>query len=381
MYSGGQTSSWSQIASGETKPDDPIFNSPYKAMNVGGATTAKVVAFEDGTEVTLNDVVIANLNAGETHAFNTSQFDVIDADKPIYTAGRLGNFGAGANGKGNITFNPVAWAGKSFSFNATRFNAQKLPVYAIEDTTVEVYQGSLLLASTSLTAGTGGILSWSVYGSYQVVSTGTILAYHYSGGSGSLYADPKPLLPTHTEIIGIPSSSMRLTADLDATNYNFWHSNSATGSGSLNKSDSIRINPQGVSSQYASGALLLVADKGISGASFADSNGYCASVFLPTNLMKSNYAINTNSDYVAFASKEAGTIDVYSMGQEVGVDTPVTTLTLSQSGGDPSAPFKARIANPLEGYRFVSTVSMAAWYQPNNDTGGADEDETILYGH
>ena len=378
-YSVNQTSPWSNITEAATKPNNAAFTSPYQAMNVGGATSASVVAFEDATAITLNASPLITLNKGQVHTFATSHFDIIDADKPIYTAGYLGS-GSSPNQKANITFSPTNWAGKSFSFNTVRFNAQKLPIYALEDTVVELYQGATLITSLSLTKETGGTLSWSVYGSFQLRSTGTILAFHYSSGDSNYYGDPSPLLPSSTEIIGIPSSSMRLTSDMNNTNYNYWHSNSTTGSGSVNQEDSIQINPQGSSSLYNSSSLIIKADRKVSGASFADSNGYCSSVFLPTNLMKTKYAINTNSDYVAFASKEAGTIAVYSPTQVIGVDTPESTLTLSQTSGSSLAPFKARLATTAAGYRFISTVPMAAWYQPDNDVGGADEDETILYG-
>jgi hypothetical protein len=127
-------------------------------------------------------------------------------------------------------------------------------------------------------------------------------------------------------------------------------------------------------------SVLISSDKGISLASFADANGGCAAPFLPTNLMKTKYAVNIASDFVAFASKQAGIIDVYSPGQEVGVDTPVETLTLTRTGSNTNAPYKARKAATPIGYRFISTVPMAGWYQPANDNGGARSDETILYG-
>lgn len=373
QYDTTEQSPWSNIAEGETKPDDPLFG-PNVAMNVGGAVSSSVVAFEDGTNVTLNGSPLVTLNKGQTHIFTSVQFDVIDADKPIFTAGRIGSSGAGAANKANIVWNPTTWAGKSFSFNATRNNPQILKVYAIENATITVKQGSTVLDSATLTSGNGTVLSWSVYGSYQVSSTGTILAFH-SSGSGTTYYDPKPLLPSHTEMIGFPSSSMSLTVSLDATNYYFVHGNSTTGSGSMNRQDVLQVNSQGTSSLYQGFALLVNADKGISGASFADTNGGCASVFLPTNLMKTKYAINASADYVAFASKQAGTIEVYNSS-----DVLVTTLTLTRSGGDPNAPYNARIGTSSAGYRFISTVPVAGWYQPNSDTGGADEDETILYG-
>jgi len=373
QYDTTNFSDWSNIAQGTTKPDNPIFNSPYKAMNVGGATSSTVVAMEDSTNITLNNVALITLNKGQTHTFTSTQFDIIDADKAIFTAGKAGT--NGNNTQANVVWSPTSWAGKSFSFNATRDNAQRVDVYAIEDTSITIKQGGTTVASTTITAGNSGTMTWSVYGSYQVASTGTILAYHRSTKNSGKYTDPKPLLPGYTEIIGFPSNSMRLTADKDATNYSFIHGNSTSNSGSLNKSNVIQINPQGTGSLYQSFALILSADKNIAGASFADSNGYCAAPFLPTNLMKKKYMVNVSSDYVAFASKEAGTIQVLDSS-----DTVIETLTLTRSGANPNAPYNVRRAVTPAGYRFISTVPVAAWYQPNTNTGAADEDETILYG-
>lgn len=387
QYNTSSFSEWTSIAEGTTKPDDPLFNSPYKAMNVGGSTDTSLVAYYDNTRVYINDVEIASspLSAGQVVRLSqapdnitTAQFDVVDADKPIYVAGRLGS--GGNTSKGNMVWSPVSWAGRSFSFNSIRTNPQNVFVYATENSVVEVKQGSTVLDSATITAGNGATLSWSVFGSYQIVSTGTILAFHYSG-SGTTIVDPKPLLPSALEIIGVPSQEAQLTVDLDSTNYIFKHSNSVVGSGSLNKSGVFEFTPQGTSSQFQSEALLISADRNIAASAYRDSNGNCATPFLPTNLMKTRYAINNSADWVAFTSKEPGTIDVYSPGQTIGVSTPVATLTLSRSGADPNAPYKAYTTTQTgSGYRFVSTVPMAAWYQPNNDNGSADQDESILYG-
>ena len=61
-------------------------------MNVGGATTTNVVAFYDNTYITLNGVTIPQspLTKGQGVNLTTSQYDIIDADQPIYTAGRRG---------------------------------------------------------------------------------------------------------------------------------------------------------------------------------------------------------------------------------------------------------------------------------------------------
>ncbi len=372
VYDTSNTSAFSNMVIGLTQPDSPIFGI-NKAMNVGGATQSAVVAYEDSTAITLNGAALTTLNKGQSHVFNSVQFDIIDANKPIFTAGRRGGPGGSSGGKGNMVWSPSTWAGKIFSLNAIRANAQRIEVYAIENSNVTVKQGNTVLASATLAAGNGTTLSWSVYGSYQLISTGAILAFHYSSGGG--FADPKPLIPASLEIIGIPSTSMRLTANFNGTNFSYLHSNSVIGSNSLNRQDSITLNPQGTSSQYQSRSLLISADKEISGASFADSNGYCAAPFLPTNLMKTRYAINVQSDWVAFASKTAGTIEVLDSS-----DTVLQTLTLIRSGGNSSAPFVARRTVSDAGTRFVSTVPVAAWYQPRTTNGASNEDETILYG-
>lgn len=382
IYDTGTQGAWSETATGITKPNSPLFTSANAVMNVGGATSTSVVAYYDNTNVTLDGVAIAGspLSAGQTAVIATTQFQTIDSDRPIFVAGNRGG-SVGDAQKANVVWMPLAWSGKSFSFNATRSNPQILSVFAAEDATVTVLQGGGTLASTTITAGNGTTLTWSTYGSYQVISTGTILAYHHSeGGSGNDLVDPKPLMPSFTKIIGFPSGSMRLTTELDGTNYSYLHSNSNSNSGSLGAADVITLNAQGTSSLYRSESLVISADKGISGASFADSNGSCAAPFLPTNLLRSRYAINVSSDYVAFASLAAGSIDVYTAGQDIGVDPPSQTLTLTQSGGDSNAPFVVRMGAAAAGTRYVATTPVAAWYHPDTDTGAADNDETILYG-
>ncbi len=373
VYDTTEQTEWSNTAEGETQPLNIIFG-PHTAMNVGGATQSTVIAHEDSTAVTLNGAPLITLNKGQTHTFTSAQFDYIDADKPIYTSGKRGNT-ANVATSANVVWNPTAWSGKIFSFNATRTNPQVLEVFAVEDTYIEVKQGATVLDSATVTAGSGTTLTWSVYGSYQVTSTGTMLAFHLSTGSGKTH-DPKPLIPGYTQIIGFPSRSMRLTTASNATNYNLIHSNSSTASGSLNKADSIVVTPQGgTTSLYQSESLLINADKKISGASFADSNGLCAGAFMSTNLLRTKYALPVNSDYIAFASKLAGTIEVRDPSNNL-----VTTLTLSRSGGNSSAPFKVRMANPTAGYRYIATVPVAAWYQPNVTVGAAPQDETLMYG-
>lgn len=373
VYDTSNQSGWSNVAEGTTQPNSPLFG-PNVAMNVGGSTDTTVVAHEDGTNVTLNGSALISLNKGQTHRFTSAQFDLIDANKPIFTAGRRGS-GSAVN-TANIVWSPTSWAGKRFSFNANRESLQMVHVYAVEATIVEVRLGNTLLDSASLAAGASTTLSWSTLGSYQIQATGTILAFHISGDGGSRLIDPKPLLPDSFEIIGFPSNSMQLTTGTDGTNYTALHSNSVTASGSLNKNNVVTINPQGTpTSLYQGDSLLLSADQKIFGASYADSNGNCAAPFLPTNLMKTKYAIPVSGDYIAFASKTAGTIEVRNA-----ANTLLTTLTLARTGANPNSPYKVRYSNPAAGLRFIATTPVAAWYQPNSDTGGATQDETVMYG-
>jgi hypothetical protein len=371
-YDSIEQSPWSNTTEGTTQPDSPLFG-PNTAMNVGGSTTTTVVAYQNSTAVTLNGAALTTLNAGDTHTFVSAAFDVIDADKPIFTAGRRGS---GANtSKGNIVWQPTAWAGKNFNLNATRETTQYLRVYAIEATTIEVKQGATVLASATIAKDATSTLSWTTFGSYQVISTGSVLAFHNSG-TVSRIVDPKPLLPSANEVIGFPSNSMTLTTSSDGTNYNGIHSNSVTESGSLNKSENDVISPEGATSSLFQGeSLIISADKKIAGTSYADSNGNCAAPFMPTNLMRTTYALPVTADFVAFASKASGTIAVKNSS-----GTLVTTLTLSRSGGNSSAPYKVRTTTIGAGYTYVATVPVAAWYQPDTDTGASDQDETIMYG-
>ena len=343
-------------------------------MNVGGATSSTVVALEDATTVELNSSFLITLNAGQIHTFASNQFDIIDADKPIYTSGLRGTSGAPSTGA-HIVWQPTTWAGKEFVFNADRFSPQHFKIYAIENTTVTVTQGVTVLATVSLLAGQSSDETWNDYGSYQINSTGYILGFHISNDTFGNYYDPKPILPSSNEIIGFPSKTMRLAAMEDTTSYTYYHSNSSTSSSSLNKADSHILSPQGTSSTYNSEYLLITSDKPIAGASYADGDGYCSAPFIPTSLMKKRFAIPVSSEWVAFASKEPGTIDV--------IDTAglvVQTLTLARTGAELNAPYKVRIGVTAAGQRFTSTVNVGAWYQPNTYTDAGEDDESILYG-
>jgi hypothetical protein len=91
-------------------------------------------------------------------------------------------------------------------------------------------------------------------------------------------------------------------------------------------------------------------------------------------MMKKRYALNVAAEWVAFASIEAGSIDVLDASGNV-----VNTIVLTRTGSGIS-PYKGRLTILPKGYRFVSTTKFAAWYEPQTDNYGSDNDETIMYG-
>tara|TARA_B100001248_G_C27399748_1_gene469167 strand:- start:13358 stop:15787 length:2430 start_codon:yes stop_codon:yes gene_type:complete len=370
----GVNSAYSNIATGETTVDDPFFDpSVYKAMNLNGATNSAVVAFEDTTNIELNGSVLTSLNAGETYAFSSSQNDVISADKPIFVAGRRAT-GSGASREGNMVWSSPSWAGKNFAFTATRSNPHQVTVYAFESAFVEVKQDTTTVASQSLSADSAHTFSINALGSFTIESDGLIIAAMYSAGSSEI-VDPKPLLPASTDIIGIPSESLKLGTLLGSNNYSVYHSDSTTDTGSLSAGTEISINPTGSpTNQYQANSLRVIAQTGVVGNSNADSDGLCSAPFVPVAMMKKRFAINVVAEWVAFASIEAGDITVIDPGGGT------STVSLVKSGSEANAPYKARLTNVSAGTRFESSIKFQTWYEPDTNTNAADDDETVLFG-
>ncbi len=373
----GNISPYSATVSAQTLIDNTFFESTtYKAMNLGGATESKVVAFEDETEVTLNDTVIATLDAGETFGFVSAQNDILESDKPVFVAGRRGAANAAVGDQGNMVWSSPDWAGNDFLFNTERFSPNVVTLYAFEDTDVTITYNGSTFDSASILEGENHSFSIGPYGSFKMESTGLIIAFTYAESTGSRVTDPKPILPISKDIIGLPSKSMKLSSWSDANTYKAVHSNSSVTNASIDANGFTKINPLGTSSLYSSESLRIIASDFVIGASYADSNGYCAAPFLPVSMMRMNYAVNVASAYVAFASIEDGQIEV--------ID-PITgevnqTLMLSSTGTDEDSPYKVRIENVAEGTIFRSSVRVGAWYQPSTNDFAAKDDETVMFG-
>ena len=388
----GATSSYSNTATGETAVDNPFFGAGYKAMNLGGATKSQVVAFYDDTTISINGVPIVTadpsnyLHAGEVHAFVSSQnyptvVDVIDADKPIFVAGKIGS--GSQTLQANVVWNTPDWAGKDFVFTGTRDNPHAVTVYAFEATDVSILQSGaqiyppLPTAPISLLEGETYTFSVNALGGFQLQSTGLIVAYKLSVGSGKK-TDSIPLLPASTDIVGIPSGSGKVTTGVASADYDIYHSNSFVDSWTVALGGAETVTAQGTSTHYNAEAVRLTSVDKIVANSNADGDGGDSAPFLPTAMMKKRYAINTVAEWVVFASLQPGTITLIDPADPDN-PTPVT-VSLVRTGAEANAPCKAKIDGVAAGYKFISDVPMAGWYESDDNVNGSTEDETILFG-
>jgi hypothetical protein len=402
VTSNGAISPWSNTYTGATLPNTLFFcgNDNYGAFNTGGATTSKMVAFDDGTTVehyNQSNLLINTytLDAGETQGINSTQFDYVLSDKPLYIAGRRGS--GGNTRKANVVWSSKDWAGKQFLFNGSRAPNHILSVYAFEDATIDVINASGVVVTQTINAGQSTTFSVG-NGSYEVDSTGTLVAYLFSSSGnpmGNNLQDPMPLLPLSTDIIGYTGSisGAQISSLSNGNVVNARHSNDVLDTRTVNIG-----NPQSISARgngnvtlYQSEAVHVTSSAPIVARSNADSNGNCSAPFLPVTMMRKRYAINVYAEWVAFAALESGDIEVV----DPQTGSVVATITLVQNDPTPptasTTPWKARIDrstllnlvssnSTTEGVIFRSTIAFAAWYEPQNDNFAADDDETLLYG-
>ena len=376
---GTYNSEASNILTTETLPNIPAFVSNYLAVNVGGATSCRAVSLEDGNTFQINGTpVTGTFNKTDTHTFTCAQFDTFEASGKFFVAGRRSDSNStSASRNANIVWNPTSWVGKNFLFNHTRNNETDISIYAYTDSDIEITRNGSLITSASLVAGTSTTLTVTTYASYELTSTGYILGYAIAG-TGTDHVDPKPLLPTSTDIIGFPSTKGNITTAASSNNVTIYNSESATQTRTLTAGSTYGHSVSGNRNLYNTQATRIVSDSGISmiGNSTADSNGYCAAPYVPTALMKNSFGINTNSDFVAFTSLAPAVITITD-----GSDGSTSSITLTRTTDEDDVPYRAYLSsNIASGTVFESSDKFQAWYQPNNNSASGDEDETVLFG-
>jgi len=358
----------------KTFPNHPFFNgSQNAALNLGGATDSQIVALENGTAIEVNGASITTLNKGEVHRLTTFQNDTMTSTKKFFVAGRRGS--GGAVSKGNIVWNVAAWAGREFLFNGARYESHIYTVFSFENAnTIDIYRDGTLDSSITINEDDFHTFTLPLNGSYHVISSGVITGYVYSSGTGGAnVVDSYPVMPLSKDIIGYQSNSGQYNVVINNTPYTEYQSNSNTPTtGTFTNSTYTTLTGGG--SLYTGEVSRVIGLNKMTARSYADSNGGNTASHVPMTKMSKKYAINSDIDYIAFGSDKPALITYREPG---GSDQ---TLTLTRIGTDPLAPYKGRLTNLAEGTYFESPDRYGAWYQPSDDIGSSDQDETVMFG-
>lgn len=392
-YNGTNYGAWSPILTAETLPTIDFIETPYAAINVGGATENQLVSLEDDNEIyygsnsasSFNNgsLISADLDRGKTISVPANDFTVVVATKPFFIAGRLAASNGDSN-KANIVWQTSAWIGKSFIFNHNRTNPMKVKVYAFTDSEVTITKNGAAVTGgfQSLTSENGHVFSITSYGSYEINSTGHIMVYGYANGGGTSYVDPKPFLPASNDLVGIPSRSGKFSTADTGTAYTAYHSDNFTQSGTISPGVTRSINSRGTRGYYQDEAIRVRSNNPIVGNSYADANGSCSAPLVPVVFQKTKFALNVSAEWVAMASTNQGTVTAYEPTADGLGWEPPRTYNLSRLGTNNNTPTKAyeTVKNFRAGTIFEGTVPFQMWYEPNTNTGAADNDETIMFG-
>lgn len=390
-FNGTNFGAWSPTLLAETLPSIDFVTTPYMAINVGGATLNQLVSFEDDNEIYYgnnsasafndNSVISADLDRGKVISVPADDFTVVRGTKPFYIAGRLGS--GGDTNKANVTWQTADWIGKSFLFSHSRSNPMKVKVYALTDSTVTVTSNGAPIAGGSATVNeeNGHTFTISAYGSYEITSTGFIVAYGYANGNGTQYVDPKPFLPSSNDLIGIPSRSAKVSSGSAGNSYSLYHSDGVNQSRTANAGTTDTFNSRGTRTTFQDDAVRLRADQPIVANSYADANGSCSAPLVPSSFQKKRFALNVQAEWVAFASTNELTITIYEPNAAgTGFEAPVT-VNMTRTGANNNTPTKGYEArNYRAGTIIEGTQPFQAYYEPLNDTNAADNDETVMFG-
>lgn len=381
-------SGYSNIVEVSTKTLSPFFDpSDYKLINLTGATDSTVVALEDSTDIYIttdvNDpapALLASLDAGETHQFASVQGEILISTNPMFATGRVGSYTFGCSGSGNPPWVPPLWSEKTLLFNASRNSPQTVYVFAFEDANVTIFRNNaVVVPSTFIAANTFTALTAAGTGSFKIEADGFIAATRH----GTTYVDDMPALPKATQIMGYPSNAGLLsTVSPTSINATLYHSDGFSLIAPVVSSNFTSMSPRGATtSLYRSEALFVEADDLISASNTADSDGCNSAPFNPINLMMRRYAVNVDSQYVAFASTYPADIKM------TRPDGTEADFSLVRTGTGPfalKAPYKYYLTNIEAGTRFEGYTPLdrySVWYQSDTRDGAGYEDETIIYGY
>jgi len=364
----GSESLDSNIVTESTGPNSPLFDpSQYAAINIGGATGCRVIAFEDGTNVNRNGAFLATLNAGQVNDFACAQYDLVEANRPIYVMGRRSN--------NHVGWQTSKFSGTSFLTALTRAGPHNISIFAFEATTVNISRDGSLITTQAIAANTGFTFTNPTNGLWEITSTGGLIAVYTDSGTGT---DPKILPPKAQKLIGFPSRTGFLTAEgVDTVTVN---------STAMDNYTLVVDNSQEFSA--ATGAALFSGDAFIfqstgaaliSANSNADADGVASAPFMPASMMSNRFIVTGTTDYVAMASTLP--IQIEEVNASTGAVLQTHTMTgTSLFGGI----YRLNLTGDFDGRIFRATTTSGRfhmWYQPNGtQTYQATDDETVSFG-
>jgi hypothetical protein len=203
--------------------------------------------------------------------------------------------------------------GRSFAMPHVRYQHNYHMLSPERDATVEIMvDGTLHRRSLPR----GELVSFNAGNSNgdvsAVITSDTPIAVSHSAQQGSRHADAMPLPPASTELWGIRSTGVAIGATQDDTHVTVYASDGATQRLTLQAGQNRMVTVGANSHQGRGDAIHVVADKPVNAIQVADGDGWDATAFYPTSLLKTRFGIPKNAQYVAIACPQPNTrIELY----------------------------------------------------------------------
>ncbi len=264
-----------------------------------------VVSYIDDNEVTRDaDLPITLTTAGDLATFDaagTTQGSVFSVLGPISAAGV-------EDGAGTLV--PISFAGTSFAFPISR-DAQQFSFLApFGDATVELYEGTTLLNTFTVVAGTPytHVADDISLGALAIIESDTpVLVTHRS----DLGNDAVPLYPaTAGDFYAVRSASVAVGYTADSTSVSVSGSDGTTSALPGDRGDVATLAGGTGQGGAAADGIWLTADNPVAVFATEDGDGSESVTVLPRTELASFYWIPTDSQYIAASCPTAGSADV-----------------------------------------------------------------------
>ncbi len=276
---------------------DGTFTAPGADINV--------VSYIDNNTVSLDGAAAVPLAA----AGDLTTFAAADvASGSVLSV--LGPIAATGVGDGTDSLVPISFAGTSFLAPVSRDGQQFSFLAPFADATVDIYDGSTLVNTLTLTAGTPftDTADDITAGNTAIIESDVpILVTHRSSTGG----DALPLYPaTAGDFYAVRSTETLIGFGTDGTNLDESQSDGTVAATVGNRGEAIAITGGGTQGGTSADGIHLTADQPIGVIGSEDGDGNEATTVLPAFELSSQYWLATDSQYVAFACPTTGSADV-----------------------------------------------------------------------